>query len=80
MLVGFEMKMKLLVLIIIIVAWNGVLAQYKSMKLARDEHVFGSNIQTGTFLTRVDHFRPQDPRTVEMVSGISPSPFIFNEI
>lgn len=62
------MEMKLLVLIFIIFAWNEVLAEYKSVKVTRNENVVDSNIQTGTFVTRVDHFRPQDPRKVEMVS------------
>lgn len=68
MFVGIVTKMKLLVLIFIINASNAVLAEFKSVKVTRNEHVVGSNIQTGTFITRVDHFRPQDPRTVEMVS------------
>lgn len=66
--VGFEMKMKFLSLIFIIFASSVVSAEYKSVKVTSNEYVIGSNIQTGTFTTKVDHFRPQDPRTVEMVS------------
>lgn len=68
MFVRFAIEMKLLVLFFIIFAWNAVLAEYKSAKVTRNEHVVGSNIQTGTFATKIDHFRPQDPRTFEMVS------------
>lgn len=66
--VGIETKMKLLVLIFIIIASKAIDAEYKSVKVTRNEHVVGSNIHTGTFITKLDHFRPQDPRTVEMVS------------
>lgn len=68
MFVRFRIEMKLLVLFFIILAWNAVLAEYKSAKVTRNKYVVGSNIQTGTFTTKIDHFRPQDPRTFEMVS------------
>lgn len=60
--------MKLLGLIFTLIAWNSVSGEYKSVKaVIKNEFVLRSNIQTGTFVTKVDHFRPQDPRTVEMV-------------
>lgn len=62
------MKMKFLVLIFFIFTCTVNAVEYKSAKVTRNEHVVGSNIQTGTFTTKLDHFRPQDPRTVEMVS------------
>lgn len=63
--------MKLLVLIFTLFAWNSVLAEYRSVKSFKNKHDVGSNIQSGTFVTKLDHFRPQDPQTVEMVGVVT---------
>ncbi len=63
------MEMKFVVVIFIIFNWNVVNAQYKSPRVTTIEHVADSNIQSGTFTTKLDHFRPQDSRTVDMVSS-----------
>lgn len=60
--------MKLLVFVSLILILGTVVAQFKSAKVTENVNVAHSDIQSGTFVTKLDHFRPQDARTVEMVS------------
>lgn len=62
--------MKLLVLISLTLFSHVVAEEFKSAKVTRDENFVRANIQSGTFVTQLDHFRPQDARTVEMVGVI----------
>lgn len=67
---GLEIEMEwFLVSTLVLFSCNAAFAQYENAKVSGNERIgVGANIQSGTFITRIDHFRPQDPRTVEMVS------------